>query len=65
MNAQQRQKLLDEYAAASRAFSESVERLRHVNGDLEAFIRALDDTGTAHRTCEQVRIRLQKHLVQR
>jgi hypothetical protein len=65
MVAQERQKLLDEYAIASRAFADSVERLRHVNGDVEAFIRALDETGTAHRTCEQVHVRLDKHLAQK
>jgi hypothetical protein len=62
MIAGDRQKLLNEYAAASRAFADAVERLRQVAGDVEAFIRALDETGTAHRACEQSRLRLEKHL---
>jgi DNA repair exonuclease SbcCD ATPase subunit len=61
----ERQKLLNEYAATSRAFSDAVERLRCLNTDIEALIRALDETGTAHRACEQSRIRLDKHLSQR
>ena len=59
-----RQELLDQYAATSRAFSDAVERLRHPNNDVEAFIRALDEVGTAHRTCERSRITLDKHLAQ-
>ena len=60
-----RQILLNEYAATSRAFCDAVERLRHLNTDVEAFIRALDEAGTAHRACEQSRIKLNKHLAQR
>jgi hypothetical protein len=64
MIGEERQKLLNEYAAMSRAFSDAVERLRYLNTDGEAFIRALDEAGTAHRACEQSRIRLHKHLAQ-
>ncbi len=59
-----RQELLDQYAATSRAFSDAVERLRHLNTDVEAFIRALDEVGRAHRACERSRIRLNKYLAQ-
>jgi len=58
----ERQELLIEYAATSRAFSDAVERLRNLSADAEAFIRALADAGTAHRTCERSRIKLDKHL---
>jgi hypothetical protein len=61
----ERQELLNEYAATSRAFSDAVERLRRPKADVEAFIRALADTGTAHRACEQSRIKLDKHLARR
>jgi hypothetical protein len=59
-----RQEILDQYAATSRAFSDSVERLRHLSTDVEAFIRVLDEVGTAHRACERSRIRLNKQLAQ-
>ena len=59
-----RQELLDQYAATARAFSDAVERLRHLSTETEAFIRALAEAGTAHRACEKSRIRLDKHLVQ-
>jgi hypothetical protein len=59
-----RQQLLDQYAATSRAFSDTVERLRHLNTDVEAFIRGLAEVGTAHRACERSRVRLDKHLAQ-
>ena len=65
MIGEERQKLLNEYAATSRAFSDAVEELRRVNIEVEAFIRALDKAGTAHRACEHSRIKLNKHLVQR
>lgn len=58
------QRLVNEYAATSRLFSDAVERLRLAGNDVEAFIRALDAAGTAHRACEQSRIRLNKHLAQ-
>ena len=57
-----RQELLDQYAATSRAYSDAIERLRNPNTDGEAFIRALDEVGTAHRACERSRISLDKHL---
>ena len=59
-----RQELLDQYAATSRAFSDAVERLRHLNTEAEAFIRGLAEVGTAHRACERSRVRLDKHLAQ-
>ena len=62
MTSEERQKILDEYAATSRAFADAVERLRRPNTSVEAFIRALAETGTAHRACEHARIRLDKHL---
>jgi hypothetical protein len=62
MTREERQKLLDDYAATSRAFSAAVEWRRHLNADGEAFFRALADAGTARRTCERSRIRLDRHL---
>jgi hypothetical protein len=59
---EERQKLLNEYAATSHAFADAVERLRRPNAELEAFIRALAETGTAHRASEHSRIKLAKHL---
>jgi hypothetical protein len=53
-------KLLNEYATTSRAFSDAVQRLRRPDADVEAFIRALAETGTAHRACEHSRIKLDK-----
>jgi hypothetical protein len=64
MIGEERQALLNEYAATSRAFSDAVERLRHLDTDVEAFILALAETGTAHRACEKSRIRLDKHIAQ-
>ena len=58
----EKQRLLDEYAAKSRAYADAVERLRHLAADVEAFIRALAETGAAHRACERSRIHLDKHL---
>jgi hypothetical protein len=58
----ERGNLLEDYVATSLAFADSVTRLRDVQTDTEAFIHALDDTGTAHRACERSRIRLLKHL---
>ena len=55
---------LDEYAATSRTFADAVERLRNLTSGVEPFIRALAETGAAHRACEQARIRLDKHLAQ-
>ncbi len=64
MKGEERQRLLDVYAATSRAFADAVERLRRPNPDVEAFIRALGEAGTAHRACEQSRIKLEKYLAQ-
>jgi hypothetical protein len=64
MTMSERLELLDDYAATSRAFSDAVERLRHLNANAEAFIQALDDAGRAHRTCERSRIRLYKQMAQ-
>ena len=63
MMSEERQKLLNEYAATSRFYSDAVERLRHL-GTGEAFIRGLGEAGTAHRACQRSRIRLDKHLSQ-
>jgi len=60
----ERQRLLDEYAAKSRAYSDAVERLRRPTNDVEAFIRALAETGAAHRACERSRIQFDNHLAQ-
>ena len=49
---QERQKLLNDYAATSRMFSDAVDRLRFLNTDVERFILRLAETGTAHRACE-------------
>jgi hypothetical protein len=62
MISDERQRLLSEYAATSRALSDAVERLRSLSGDVEGFIRVLGEVGTAHRACEQSRIRLKNHL---
>ena len=61
---EERQKLLNEYAASSRLFADAVERLRHLNTDVEPFIIGLAETGTAHRACERCRISLRKYLAQ-
>jgi hypothetical protein len=61
---EERQELLNQYAATCRAFSDAVERLRDLNTDVEGFIRALAEAGTAHRACERSRVRLDKHLAQ-
>ena len=60
----ERQKLLNEYAASSRVFSDAVERLRYLNTDVERFISGLAETGTAHRACERSRLILDKYLAQ-
>ena len=57
-----RQQLLNEYAASSRKFSDAVCRLQYLSADPEPFIRALGEAGTAHRACEKSRIRLGNHL---
>ena len=58
----ERENLLNDYVATSLEFSDSVRRLRAVQTNTEAFIHALEETGTAHRACERSRIRLSKHL---
>jgi hypothetical protein len=65
MTGEERQRLLNQYAATSRAFADAVERLGRHTSDVEGFIRALEETGTAHRACEQARIKLDKYLAQR
>jgi hypothetical protein len=57
-----RQSLLEEYVATSLAYATAVQRLRTLETDVEAFILALAEAGTAHRACERSRIRLSKHL---
>lgn len=64
MTGEGRQKLLNEYAVTSRAFSDAVERLRKLDNDAEAFIRGLAEAGTSHRACERSRIKLDKYLAQ-
>jgi hypothetical protein len=56
------QKLLNEYAATSRAWANAVERLARIEDDIEGFIRALDEAGNAQRASERSRIRLDRHL---
>jgi hypothetical protein len=58
----EREDVLNDYVATSIAFADSVTRLRDVQTDTEAFIHALEETGTAHRACERSRIRLSNHL---
>jgi len=58
----ERQKLLNDYVATSRAFADAVDRLSHAAAKVEEFIHALDEVGTAHRACEHTRVRLAKHL---
>jgi hypothetical protein len=62
MRSKERQHLLDEYAAKSRVFADSVERLKQPGVDGEAFIRALAEAGTTHRAAERARLNLNKHL---
>ena len=59
---EERQKLLNEYVVTSRVYADSVGKLPGFKGDVEGFIHALDAVGTAHRACEQSRIRLNKYL---
>ena len=62
MRCDEKDRLLDEYAARAREFSDAVEQLRKNSHEVEAFIHALDATGLAHRRCEQSRIQVDKHL---
>ena len=64
MITEERTRILTDYAVTSRALCTAVERLRLLASDVEGFIRVLDEVGTAHRACEQSRIRLKKHLAQ-
>ena len=64
MRCDEKDRLLDEYAARAREFCEAVEQLRKTSNDVEAFIHALDETGRVHRRCEQSRIQVDKHLSQ-
>ena len=64
MMGEERQELLSQYAAISRAFSDAVERLRDLSTDVEGFILALGEVGTAHRACERSRVRLDKRVAQ-
>ncbi|MEI9813136.1 MAG: hypothetical protein WDO18_10940 [Acidobacteriota bacterium] len=56
--------LLAAYAEAAHKFSDSVDRLQEKATNAEAFIEALEATGTAHRACERSRVQLQKYLTQ-
>ena len=62
MGTTERQDLIDDYAATSLTFSAAVQRLRTVQTDVEKFIAALAEVGTAHRACERSRLRFSKHL---
>jgi hypothetical protein len=62
MRCDEKDRLLDEYAARAREFCEAVERMRKCSNEVEAFIHALDETGRVHRRCEQSRIQVDKHL---
>jgi hypothetical protein len=62
MRCDEKDRLLDEYAARARQFCEAVEQLRKTSNEVEAFINALDETGRVHRRCEQSRIQVDKHL---
>ena len=65
MKDEERQRILTEYAATSRAFADAVEKLRCLSGGVEGFIHDLEEVGTAHRACEHSRVRLDKHLSRR
>jgi len=62
MRCDERDRLLDEYAARTREFCEAVEQLRKTSNEVEAFINALDEAGRVRRRCEQSRIQVDKHL---
>jgi hypothetical protein len=59
---QQQQRLMADYAQAARFFADTVERLQEHASNAEAFIEALEATGTAHRACERSRVLLKKYL---
>jgi orotate phosphoribosyltransferase len=61
----EKQKLLNDYVATSRAFADAVQRLQQAGADVESFIRALDETGTARRGCERARMNLHRYLEHR
>jgi hypothetical protein len=62
MRCDEKDRLLDEYAARAHEFCEAVEQLRKRSNEVEAFIHALDETGRVHRRCEHSRIQVNKHL---
>jgi len=66
MPCEERDRLLDDYVARAREFSDAVERLRRCghSQDVEAFIHALDEAGRLHRRCERSRIQVDKHLAE-
>jgi hypothetical protein len=64
MHCDEKERLLDEYAARAREFCEAVEQLRKTSNEVEAFIHALNETGRLHRRCEQSRIQVDKHLAE-
>ncbi len=62
---QEQHRLLAEYAHAAHYFADTVDRLEEQASNVEAFIEALETTGTAHRACERSRIQLTKYLAAR
>jgi hypothetical protein len=62
MRCDEKDRLLEEYAATAREFCEAVEQLRKCSNEVEAFIRTRDEAGRAHRKCERSRIQVDKHL---
>lgn len=64
MRCAEKERLLEEYAATAREFCEAVEQLRKCSNEVEAFIRALDETGRVRRRCERSRIQVDKHLTE-
>ncbi len=63
MSTGERAVVLSTYALTSHMFAQAVERLCALDDrDVEAFIRALAEVGTAHRACERARVAVDKHL---
>lgn len=58
----ERQRILELYTANSRALADTVQHLRDVQAETEAFIKALVSVGAAHRACEHSRIALDRHM---
>ena len=54
MRCDEKDRLLEEYAARAREFCQAVEQLRKCSNEFDAFIRALDETGRVHRQVRTV-----------